>query len=62
MVETLVILRAPGQRNKNLAPANILNKSRTALPRQYGESFRRGAPPQFVISRMPSRDYVAVSV
>jgi hypothetical protein len=62
MVETLVILRAPRQRNKNLAPANVLNKSRTPLRRQYGDCLGRGAPPQFVISRMPSPDYVVLSV
>jgi hypothetical protein len=51
----------PGNGIENLAPANALNKSRTPLPRQYGESFRR-SPPQFVISRLPFPDYVAVSV
>jgi hypothetical protein len=62
MVETLVILRAPRQRNKNLATANALNKSRTSSRSQYGDSIGRGAPPQFVISRMRSPDYVALSV
>jgi hypothetical protein len=52
----------PGNGIENLAPANALNKSRTPLPRQYDESFCRSAPPQFVISRVSSRDYVAVSV
>jgi hypothetical protein len=53
----------PATNRKIWRPANVLNKSRTPLPRQYGESFRRSAPlAQFVISRMPSRDYVAVSV
>jgi hypothetical protein len=45
LVENPVIIAAPGNLPNNLASANILNKSRTPLPRQYDETYRRSAAP-----------------
>jgi hypothetical protein len=42
LVENPVIIAAPGNPCKY---ANILNKSRTPLPRQYDETYRRSAAP-----------------
>src|SRR5450631_3786794 len=55
-VEDWVMMHAPGD------CSNFLNKSRTSFARQYAAVRRRTFRRDFVIFRLPLRDYVAVSV
>jgi len=56
-VEDWVMMHAPG------GCSSFLNKSRTLFSRQYNASVRRRTfGRDFVIFRLPLRDYVAVSV
>src|SRR5664279_1331802 len=54
LVENPVIISAPGSLTNKFGTANISNKSRTPLPRQYDEAYRRSAPPRHCDFALPT--------